>query len=223
MNDSSLIVSELFYSIQGESSFAGLPCCFIRLSACNLRCEYCDSAYTWNETGREMTPNAIVDWLDQYPNVIVELTGGEPLLQNNIYQLFETLLFRGRTVLLETNGSLSISRVPAAVSTILDIKCPGSGMEAQMDWSNVKTLQTRRKKGSRDEIKFVLCSENDFHWARRIITTHNLTGVAQIIFSPVRTVFPADKLAALILEHQLPIRLQLQLHTILWPNTARGV
>ncbi len=223
MNNTLLKVSELFYSIQGESSFAGLPCCFIRLSGCNLRCNYCDSDYTWSETGNEMKASDLTEWLNLYPHAIVEFTGGEPLLQKGVYQVFDTLLANGRTVLLETNGSLNIYKVPAAVSTILDIKCPDSGMDSHVDWTNIEILYARKNNGSRDEIKFVLSSENDFHWASETIKLHELESVAPIIFSPVCNRFPAEKLAELILDNQLSVRLQLQLHSILWPSIKRGV
>ncbi|MDH3330100.1 MAG: radical SAM protein, partial [Desulfobulbaceae bacterium] len=164
MNSRFLHISELFYSIQGESSWAGYPCAFIRLADCNLRCSYCDSSYTWSEPGRKLTYGSIMDWLAHYPEVIVELTGGEPLLQENIYPFLDVLLEEGRTILIETNGSLSIEKIPSQVSVILDIKCPGSGMEDRTDWENIARLAARKKKYSKDDIKFVISSEKDFLW-----------------------------------------------------------
>ncbi len=217
-----LLVSELFYSIQGESVRAGLPCAFIRLSGCNLRCSYCDSRYTWDEPGREMNVNQILAWLENFPGVMVEITGGEPLLQETVYSLIEQLVTSGREVLLETNGSLNIERVPTEVGIILDLKCPGSGMEDHNEWLNLEILKTRREKGSRDEIKFVLSSVRDFTWASRIVKKHRITGLVPLLFSPVIDLLAPDRLARLILEEQLPVRLQLQLHTQIWPEITRG-
>ncbi len=218
-----LLVSELFYSIQGESVRAGLPCAFIRLSGCNLRCSYCDSRYTWDEPGREMNVDQILAWLEDFPGVMVEITGGEPLLQETVYSLMEQLVTSGREVLLETNGSLSIERVPAEVGVILDLKCPGSGMEDHNEWLNLEMLKTRRETGSRDEIKFVLNSESDFDWASRIVKKHRLAGLVPVLFSPVIDLLAPDRLARLILKEHLPVRLQLQLHTQIWPEITRGV
>ena len=218
-----LLVSELFYSIQGESVRAGLPCAFIRLSGCNLRCSYCDSRYTWDEPGREMNVEQLVAWLEEFPRVMVEITGGEPLLQETVYSLMEQLVGNGREVLLETSGSLSIERVPAEVGVILDLKCPGSGMENHNEWLNLEILKTRRETGSRDEIKFVLSSDRDFTWASRIVKKHRLTGLVPVLFSPVIHLLAPELLARLILEEQLPVRLQLQLHTQIWPDIKRGV
>jgi 7-carboxy-7-deazaguanine synthase len=170
-----LRVSELFYSLQGESTRAGLPCAFIRLSGCNLRCSYCDSSYTWDEPGTETTITEISTWLEDFPGVIVEITGGEPLLQPMVYPLMEQLLTDKHTVLLETSGSMAIDKVPSDVHIILDIKCPGSGMEEKNERNNLKILQARRSMGSRDEIKFVLSSVRDFTWAKDMLSTYQLT------------------------------------------------
>jgi len=218
-----LLVSELFYSIQGESGRAGLPCAFIRLSGCNLRCSYCDSRYTWDEPGREMNIDQILAWLEDFPGVMVEITGGEPLLQETVYSLMEHLVTSGREILLETNGSLSIERVPAEIGVILDLKCPDSGMEDHNEWLNLEMLKTRREQGSRDEIKFALNSESDFTWASRIVKERRLVELVPVLFSPVTTHLAPDQLASLILKEQLPVRLQLQLHTQIWPEITRGV
>lgn len=224
VNNPDLPVSELFYSIQGESSLAGLPCAFVRFSGCNLRCRYCDSAHTWEEPGSPMSTTAILRWLESYPGVPVELTGGEPLLQEGIYPLMEKILAGGRRVLLETNGSLSIAGVPPAVKIILDLKCPGSGMENKNDWSNIGLLAQRcRKQGSNDEIKFVLCSERDYFWAGRVIAEHRLADLATLLFSPVAGSLSPRRLAKLMLADRSPARLQLQLHKIIWPGQDRGV
>lgn len=223
MNDGSLAVSELFYSIQGESTRAGLPCAFIRLAGCNLRCRYCDSAYTWEGPGTRIAIADIMQWLGQYPGVLVELTGGEPLLQEQIYPLLDELLASGRTVLIETNGSLPVTRIPGAVSLILDLKCPGSGMAEQTDWHNLALLAKRNSSGSRDEIKFVLSSEEDYAWAREIIARHRLAGLAPLLLSPVAGLLAPARLAELMLRDRIPARLQMQLHRAIWPDRPRGV
>lgn len=219
----SLQISELFYSIQGESTRAGLPCAFIRLSGCNLRCLYCDSRYTWDEPGTAMSVDEVAAWAKEYPGVMVEITGGEPLLQEAVYPLMELLTEGRREVLLESSGSLSIAQVPDRVGVILDLKCPDSGMADHNEWSNIGLLRTRREAGSRDEIKFVLSSEQDFTWAKDIVDKYQLTDIVPVLFSPVRNALAPDLLARLILEAHLPVRLQLQLHTRLWPDVSRGV
>ena len=216
-------VSELFYSIQGESTRAGFPCAFIRLSGCNLRCSYCDSCYTWDEAGTSQTVEEIFDWLEGFPGVMVEITGGEPLIQEPVYLLMDQLLARGREVLLETSGSLSIDRVPADVRVILDLKCPGSGMVKEVEWDNIDLLRQRQRTGSRDEVKFVLSSEEDFFWAAEVVRKQNMTDLLPVLFSPVTNRLPADRLADLILAERMAVRLQLQLHTQIWPGIVRGV
>jgi 7-carboxy-7-deazaguanine synthase len=217
-----LRVSELFYSIQGESTRAGLPCAFVRLCGCNLRCVYCDSRYTWDEAGRLMSVAEICVWLERHPGVMVELTGGEPLLQEAVYPLMDALLAQGREVLLETSGSLSIERVPESVRVILDLKCPESGMEQHNAWSNLDALRRRKAAGSQDEIKFVLSTEEDVFWAAQVVRQHGLTDLVPVLFSPVVDRLPPQRLAAIILQERLCVRLQLQLHTHIWPGTVRG-
>ena len=218
-----LDVSERFYSIQGESSWAGLPCLFIRLSGCNLRCNYCDSSYTWEETGKTTSFGEILSWVDEFPGTMVELTGGEPLLQKEVYPLIDKLLGQGRTVLVETNGSININKIPQTASIILDIKCPDSNMDSSMNWDNIEQLFKRASQGSHDEVKFVLSSEKDFIWAKKIVQKHKLDKAVTVLFSPVEGSFEPRKLAELILQYNLPVRLQLQLHRILWPEYDRGV
>ena len=218
-----LWVSELFYSIQGESTRAGLPCLFVRLAGCNLRCTFCDARYTWEESGTAMNAGAILAWADQRPGVMVEITGGEPLAQVGVYPLMQALLDNGRTVLLETNGSLPICSVPDAVHIIMDVKCPDSGMAAHNLTENITLLQQRKARGCTDEIKFVLCTTADFHWARAMVEEQNLPGIASVLFSPVRPLFDPATLAELLLAHRLQVRLQLQLHSLLWPNQTRGI
>ncbi|WP_035216289.1 radical SAM protein [Desulfobulbus elongatus] len=217
-----LHISELFYSIQGESTRAGLPCLFVRLSGCNLRCAYCDASYAWQEAGTPMAVAEILAWVGRISGVPVEITGGEPLLQEAVYPLMQALVLTGREVLLETNGSLALDRVPDAVGIIMDIKCPDSGMASHNLADNLEVLRDRQKRGCRDEIKFVLSSETDFHWARGMVAQEGLTASPPILFSPVRPRLDPAALARLLLEHRLPVRLQLQLHTLLWPEKTRG-
>jgi 7-carboxy-7-deazaguanine synthase len=216
-----LQVSELFYSIQGESTYTGLPCAFVRLCGCPLRCSYCDSAYTWEEKGRCMSLAEVCRWLEKFP--LVEITGGEPLLQEAVYPLMQRLLAQGHEVLLETSGSLSIAAVPESVRVILDIKCPDSGMQAHNHWMNLEYLRQRQAAGSQDEVKFVLSSEEDFAWAMEVLRQHNLTDLLPVLFSPVQKCLPPARLAELILATGLPIRFQMQLHTQIWPEQHRGV
>ncbi len=218
-----LTVSELFFSLQGESTYAGLPCVFIRLAGCNLRCCYCDARYTYEEAGHRESLAGILAFVERYPGALVEITGGEPLLQADAIPLMELLLAQGRTVLLETNGSLDLSSVPAGVITIMDVKCPGSGLQNATRLTNFALLKPQ------DEIKFVLCSRTDYEWAVSALRRHHLldplNGLAKhpLLFSPVPGRLPPAELAAWILEDNLPVRLQLQLHKILWPGTDRGV
>lgn len=154
---------------------------------------------------------------------MVELTGGEPLKQTGIYALMRALIDAGRQVLLETNGSVPLDKVPDEVGIIMDIKCPGSGMATHNLPENRALLMQRSRKGCRDEIKFVLSSTDDFHWARTMVTQEQLSNSVPVLFSPVHVLFDPVTLAQLLLEHRLPVRLQLQLHTLLWPNQTRGV
>jgi 7-carboxy-7-deazaguanine synthase len=212
-----LQLSEVFYSIQGESSFAGYPCLFFRLSGCNLRCSYCDAKYTYEEPASLTTIEALLSEAAKYPNALIEITGGEPLLQEAVYPLMDALLAAGRTVLLETNGSLSIGRVPQAVIKIVDLKCPDSGMTEKMDLSNLELLTPQ------DELKFVLSSRPDYDWAKGMISEHRLAARAKLILSPVINALAPAQLAQWLMDDGLPARLQLQLHTLLWPGMKRGV
>ena len=219
----SLEVSELFYSIQGESTFAGLPCVFIRLSGCNLRCAYCDSRYAVEEQGRTVGLDEILSFVAAYPGVAVEITGGEPLLQPTVQDLIKKLLAHGRTVLIETNGSLDIADIPLAATVIMDIKCPDSGSSCFFP-GNIATIRQRSSlRTGATEIKFVLSGLQDYAWAREMVRLYDLPTVAPVLFSPVRDLFPVQDLADALLRDRLPVRLQLQLHTIIWPETPRGV
>jgi 7-carboxy-7-deazaguanine synthase len=217
-----LKISELFYSIQGESTWAGLPCLFIRLAGCNLRCTYCDARYAWEEFVA-MTQADILAWVGRYPGLPVEITGGEPLQQPRVYPLIRALIEGHRQVLLETNGSLPLDAVPDAVHIIMDIKCPDSGMAARNLPENIDLLRERSRRQCRDEIKFVLRSLADFHWARELVEREQLDQWLPVLFSPVRPLLDPQTLAQLLLEHRLKVRLQLQLHTLLWPGQTRGV
>ena len=212
-----LTVNEIFYSIQGESTRAGQPCVFVRLTACDLRCSWCDTAYAFHE-GQKRSVDEVVDAVEQYGCPLVEITGGEPLLQDEVYELMERLMTRGRTVLLETGGHRSIARVPAAVVKIVDVKCPGSGEADKNDWSNIERLAPH------DEVKFVIANRADYEFARDVIARHRLASrAAAILLSPVHGVLDPRPLSEWILADRLPVRLQLQLHKYIWAPTARGV
>lgn len=211
-----LKIAELFYSIQGESSYAGYPCFFIRLADCNLRCTYCDTRYAYEEEHPLYSIDQVFSELAGYPGAIVEITGGEPLLQQGVYPLMDELLAAGRTVLLETNGSQSLAAVPDKVIKIMDVKCPGSNMHEQMDFDNFALLSQK------DEIKFVISSREDYDWAVKILNDYSLQDIATVTFSPVVSELPPPDLAEWILQDHLPVRLRLQLHTILWPGKTKG-
>jgi 7-carboxy-7-deazaguanine synthase len=210
-----LNVSEIFYSIQGESAFIGFPCVFIRLAGCNLRCGYCDTRYAY-EKGEDMSIGRIIDRIQAYSCKLVEITGGEPLLQDETPDLAKALLQKGCTVLVETNGTRDIGRLPKGVKRIMDVKCPGSGEADKTDWDNVPKL--RRD----DEIKFVVGNEIDYQWAKGVARKRHLDSKASLLFSPVHGKLDPAKLAEWILEDHLQARLQLQLHKILWPSAERG-
>ena len=212
-----LTINEIFYSVQGESSYAGRPCVFVRLTACDLRCSWCDTAYAFHE-GAKRSLDSVLAEVDSYRCPLVEVTGGEPLLQADVYPLMESLLARGRTVLLETGGHRSTARVPAGVVTILDVKCPGSGESEKNDWSNLERLQPH------DEVKFVITDRTDYEYAREIAARHDLARrAAAIHFSPVHGVMDARTLSEWVLADNLPVRVQLQLHKYIWDPTTRGV
>jgi 7-carboxy-7-deazaguanine synthase len=212
-----LTINEIFHSIQGESTHAGRPCVFVRLTACDLRCSWCDTPYAFHE-GRKMSIEEVVARVDGYGCDLVEITGGEPLLQPEVYPLMERLLHEGRTVMLETGGHLSVERVPDAVIRIIDVKCPGSGEAAKNHWGNLDHLR------STDEVKFVIKDRADYEYARDVVARHMLAGrCAAILFSPVHGVQDAKQLAEWVLADRLPVRVQLQTHKYIWDAHTRGV
>jgi len=211
-----LKVNEIFKSIQGESSYSGLPCIFIRLTGCNLRCVYCDTEYAFYE-GKELSVNQIMDAISPYEIKLAEITGGEPLLQDDVYPLMDALLEKGYKVLLETGGSLSIEKVPGPVIKIMDLKCPGSGEASKNNFKNLKLL-TRN-----DEVKFVILDREDYLWSKETLHRHNIPQKASVIFSPVYDKLSLKDLAEWVLEDELPVRLQTQLHKIIWGKDAIGV
>lgn len=212
-----LTINEIFHSIQGESTHTGRPCVFVRLTACDLRCSWCDTPYAFTE-GSKMSIDAIVAQVEQYGCDLVEITGGEPLLQRDVYPLMDQLLDAGCTVMLETGGHVSIRDVPARVIRIVDVKCPGSGEADRMHWENLELLTPQ------DEVKFVIRDRADYEYARGVLARHRLADrTAAVLLSPVHDVLPAKDLAAWILEDRLPVRLQLQAHKFIWSADTRGV
>jgi 7-carboxy-7-deazaguanine synthase len=212
-----LTVNEIFYSIQGEATRAGEPCVFVRLTACDLRCSWCDTEYAFYE-GRKRSVDDVIAEVAQHQCRLVEITGGEPLIQEDVYPLMSTLLDRGYTVMIETGGHRSIARVPAAVVKIVDVKCPGSGEAGKNHWENLSAL------GPHDEVKFVIKDRADYDYARDVIARHDLAGrAAAILLSPVHGVLEPRLLSEWILEDHLPVRLQLQVHKLIWPAAMRGV
>lgn len=211
-------VTEIFHSIQGESTYAGRPCVFVRTTGCNLRCVWCDTEYSFHG-GRDLGVEEILAEVERIGHGcrLVELTGGEPLLQKDIGELGEALLAAGYTVLCETSGSVPVDRVPSEVIKIVDFKCPGSGEVEANDWSNLERLDPER-----DELKFVIADRADYEWARRQVEERGLDRFA-VHFSPEFERTDRRELAEWILGDGLPVRLQLQLHKFVWDPTARGV
>jgi 7-carboxy-7-deazaguanine synthase len=209
-------VCELFTSIQGESSYAGLPCTFIRLSGCNLRCSYCDTKYSY-AGGTEMSIEEILKYVGSVGVNLVEITGGEPLMQGGETRaLTRGLLDQGHNVLIETNGSLSIKDIDKRAAIILDIKTPGSGMSAHMDFSNFDCIKPK------DEVKLVICDKSDYDWSKNVIKEHRLKGRCALLFSPVTEMLAPSILAGWIIEDGLDVRLNLQIHKFIFdPNQRR--
>jgi 7-carboxy-7-deazaguanine synthase len=213
---SELLINEMFLSIQGESSWAGWPCAFVRTTGCPLRCRWCDTAYAY-EQGQTMAIAQIVSQVLAWGVSLVEVTGGEPLAQVSAPELLSALCDQGLTVLLETGGSLDIAAVDSRVHIILDIKCPSSGMSQRMLWTNLELLKPR------DEAKFVLADRQDYEYARQLVEKHKLNSGCQVLFSTVFGQIEPSQVVAWILEDRLPVRFQLQMHKYIWPPETRGV
>ena len=209
-------VTEIFHSIQGESSFVGQPCVFIRLTGCPLRCTWCDTEYAFYG-GSDQTIEDILAKVDAYGCRLVEVTGGEPLAQSDAFPLITKLCDRGYDVLIETSGAIDTAPVDARAHVILDVKCPGSGMSDRMHWPNLARL-TRN-----DEVKFVLQDRSDYEWAREILAQHDVATRCTVLMSPVFGSLDSRQLAEWVLADRLPVRLQLQLHKLIWAPDMRGV
>ena len=211
-----LKINEIFKSIQGESSHAGLPCIFVRLTGCNLRCTYCDTEYAFYE-GKEMSVADVVKAVEGCGISLVEITGGEPLLQKEVYSLMQALLEKKYTVMLETGGSLSLDAVPEAVIKIMDLKCPSSGEEPRNHYANLGQLTFQ------DEVKFVIQTREDYDWCKKVLIEYSIPEKTQVLFSPVYEKLDLKDLAKWILEDNLRVRLQTQLHKVIWSKDAIGV
>jgi 7-carboxy-7-deazaguanine synthase len=217
-----LRVTEIFHSIQGESTWAGLPCTFVRLTGCPLRCVWCDTEYAFHG-GEKMTLADIIARVEAIGTRLVEITGGEPLIHGNAFVLAQQLLERGYTVLVETSGAIDVSPLDPRVHKIMDLKCPGSGEESRNLWANLDHLTER------DEIKFVVKGRADYEWTRRVISEHGLdervrTGkLRALLVSPVWDAIDFQQLAEWILQDHLPVRYQIQLHKVIWGANVAGV
>ena len=212
-----LTVNEIFHSVQGESTYAGRPCVFVRLTACDLRCSWCDTPYAFHE-GRKMALDEVLDAVEAYGCPLVEVTGGEPLLQREVYPLMQALLDRGKTVLVETGGHRSIAGIPDGVVIVMDVKCPGSGEAEQTCWENLGRLPASA------EVKFVIKDRADYEYARDVLAMHALDRrAAAVHFSPVHGTLDPRRLSEWVLADRLPVRVQLQLHKYIWSPETRGV
>jgi 7-carboxy-7-deazaguanine synthase len=209
-------ITEIFYSIQGESTHAGKPCVFVRLTGCSLRCGYCDTKYSY-AGGQEQSLQQVLATVASYPAKLVEITGGEPLEQEAVYPLMTALLDNAYTVMLETGGHVSIARVPTPVIKIIDIKTPHSGEPDSFHWPNLDLAAPH------DEFKFVITSRLDYEWSRAIVRERFQNRRQTLLFSPSHDELPAKDLAAWVLEDNLPVRLQLQAHKYIWGAEVRGV
>ncbi|MEX2284751.1 MAG: radical SAM protein [Gemmatimonadota bacterium] len=217
-----LRVTEIFHSIQGESTWAGLPCTFVRLTGCPLRCVWCDTEYAFYG-GEKLSLDHIVSRLEEIGTRLIEITGGEPLIHRNAFVLAERLLERGFTVLVETSGAIDVSPLDPRVHKIMDLKCPGSGELSKNLWSNLEHLTAR------DELKFVIKDRADYEWARQVIRERGLDdslragNLRALLFSPVWDSIDFRVLAEWILEDRLPVRYQIQLHKVIWGSNVPGV
>ncbi|HVQ41620.1 MAG TPA: radical SAM protein [Vicinamibacterales bacterium] len=212
-----LTVFEIYESIQGESTHAGRPCVFVRLAACDLRCAWCDTPYAFSG-GTKKSVDDVLKEVGAFGARVVEITGGEPMLQREVTVLMQRLLDAGHEVLLETGGHIPLDDVPEAVVAIVDVKCPGSGESAKMHWPNLEQLSPH------DEVKFVIADRVDFEYACDVVKRYDLTArAAAVLFSPVHGALKPDELARWILAARIPVRLQLQQHKYIWDPSTRGV
>jgi 7-carboxy-7-deazaguanine synthase len=209
-----MLINEIFYSIQGESTFSGLPSVFVRTTGCHLRCSWCDTEYAFEE-GRDYSVDDVVDQVESFGCRLVEVTGGEPLLQKETFILMKKLLDKGFTLLLETSGAVSVREVDPRVRIIMDLKCPGSGMSDRMIWENLSLLKKE------DELKFVIADAEDYGWAKKVLDQWKPK--QEVIFSPGFGLQDPRQMAEWILADRLPVRLQLQLHKQIWSPETRGV
>jgi len=209
-------INEIYYSIQGESSFSGLPCIFIRFTYCNLRCSYCDTEYAFHE-GIEMSIEEILTKVNTYKCNLVEITGGEPLIQENCIKLISELQNINKKVLIETGGSLPIKKIPKKTHIVLDLKCPSSDMVDKNLWENIDYIKNT------DEIKFVIGDKKDYIWTKKIIKKYKLFKRCAILLSPVYKKIEPKNLVAWILKDNLDVRFQIQIHKEIWEDTKRGV
>ncbi len=212
----SLKINEIYYSVQGESTHAGRPCIFIRLTYCNLRCSYCDTEYAFYD-GKDMEITYIMSEIKRWDCNLVEVTGGEPLFQDECIDLLNELVNSNYEVMLETGGSLSISDVPKKVVKIVDFKCPSSGMVKKNLWSIVDDLQAH------DEVKFVIGNREDFDWAKDRITEYSMDKICTLLFSPTFGEIDPQQIVEWILAENLPVRMQLQMHKMIWSPEEKGV
>jgi len=208
-------VNEIFYSIQGESTFQGFPCLFIRTTGCNLRCSYCDTLYAFYD-GYEISVDAILREVGKHKTDLIEITGGEPLIQKEVPLLIKELLNLNYTVLIETNGSIPINIIDSNAVRIMDIKCPSSGMTDRMDFENLSRLTEK------DELKFVIGNRDDYEWVKKILRDYDVYKFSHISFLPVYGSLRSSELAEWILKDELKVRLQLQIQKYIWGYQARG-
>ncbi|MFV0415137.1 MAG: radical SAM protein [Chthoniobacterales bacterium] len=216
-SEKKLTINEIYHSIQGESTWAGLPCVFVRLTFCDLRCSYCDTEYAFYK-GEKMLLKDIIEKVLSFDCPLVEITGGEPLLQKNVLPLMTALCDQGRTVLIETSGAHDISGIDSRVHRIMDLKTPSSGESLRNLFSNISHLTTR------DEVKFVIGSREDYEWTREQIQLHQIDSkVRAILLSPIFGKIDPRHIVNWMLEDKLPARFQLQMHKFIWEPTKQGV
>lgn len=209
-------VTEIFHSVQGESTYAGEPCVFVRLTGCPLRCTWCDTEYAFYG-GQELSEKDILSKIQSFDCPLVEVTGGEPLAQPDSFPFISKLCDAGYRVLIETSGAIDITPVDLRAHVILDVKCPGSGMTDRMYWPNVEKL------AAKDEAKFVLADRADYDWARDVLRQYDLANRCTVLFSPVFGALELRHVAEWVLADRLPVRLQTQLHKLIWAPDMRGV